>query len=98
MRFIEKKGKKFIFEVKDNRLVAGSEQEKKEGHFTRIDRIGIADEEPVPVYIKDLRFAVILYKQVFKNKDGTARVRYLATLLFGLIITNPPEKAGVKRF
>jgi hypothetical protein len=41
--------------------------------------MGIADEEPVPVYIKDMGFQVILYKQVFKNKDGTGGVRYLVT-------------------
>jgi hypothetical protein len=33
----------------------------------------------VPVYLKDLKFPVTLYKQVFKNKDGTAGVRYLVT-------------------
>jgi hypothetical protein len=38
------------------------------------------DEEPVVVYLKDLSFQVILYKQVFKNKDGSAGVRYLASL------------------
>jgi hypothetical protein len=29
MRFIEKKGKTFIFEMKDNRLVAANEQERE---------------------------------------------------------------------
>jgi hypothetical protein len=79
MRFIAKKGKKFIIEAKDNRLVAVNEEEREKGHFIRIDRMGIPDEEPVPVYLKDLRFPVLLYKQVFKNKDGTRGVRYLVT-------------------
>jgi hypothetical protein len=39
MRFIQKKGKYFIFEL--NGLVAASAQEKKEGHFIRIDWMGI---------------------------------------------------------
>jgi hypothetical protein len=39
----------------------------------------IPDENPVPVYIKDLKFPVVVYKQVFKNKDGSAGVRYLVT-------------------
>ncbi|MDR3129911.1 MAG: hypothetical protein LBU18_00005 [Treponema sp.] len=71
MRFIEKKGKTFIFEIKDNRLVAANEQERGKGHFIRIDRMGIPDENPLPVYLKDLKFPVVLYKQVFKNKDGS---------------------------
>jgi hypothetical protein len=50
MRFIEKKNKKFIFEVKDNRLVAVNEQERKEGRFIRIDRMGIPEGEPIRVY------------------------------------------------
>jgi hypothetical protein len=39
----------------------------------------IPDNEPAPVYLKDLKFPVTLYKQVFKNKDGSAGVRYLVT-------------------
>jgi hypothetical protein len=71
MRFIEKKGKVFIFEINENRLAAVSEQEREKGYFIRIDRMGIPDEEPVSVYIKDLKFPVVLYKQVFNNKDGS---------------------------
>jgi hypothetical protein len=39
--------------------------------------MGIPEEEPVPVYLKDLKFQVILYKQVFKNKDEAAGVGIL---------------------
>jgi hypothetical protein len=38
--------------------VAGSEGERKQGHFTRIDQSGIPDEEPVVVYLKDLGFGL----------------------------------------
>jgi hypothetical protein len=79
MRFIKKKGKAFIFEINDNRLAAVNEQERGKGRFTRIDRMETPDEEPVLVYLKDLKFPVILYKQVFKNKDGSTGVRYLVT-------------------
>jgi hypothetical protein len=79
MRFIEKKGKAFIFEIKNNRLAAVNEQEREKGHFIRIDRMEIPDEEPEQVYLKDLKFPVILYKQVFKNKDGSTGLRYLVT-------------------
>jgi hypothetical protein len=33
MRFIEKKGKTFIFKINDDRLVAASGQEGRKGHF-----------------------------------------------------------------
>jgi hypothetical protein len=79
MRFIGKKGKVFIFEINDNCLAAVNEQEREKGHFVRIDRMEIPDEEPMLVYLKDLTFPVILYKQVFKNKDGSTGLRYLVT-------------------
>jgi hypothetical protein len=79
MRYIEKKGKTFIFEINDNRLAAVNRQEREKGHFVRIDRMEIPDENPVPVYLMDLRFPVMVYKQVFKNKDGSVGVRYLVT-------------------
>ncbi|MDR2095783.1 MAG: transposase [Treponema sp.] len=79
MRFIEKKGETFIFEINDNRLAAANEQEREKGRFVMIDRTEIPDEEPVSVYLKGLQFPVILCKQVFKNRDGSVGVRYLAT-------------------
>jgi hypothetical protein len=50
MRFIEKKGRVFIFEINDNRLAAANEQEREKGRFTRIDRMEISDEGPLPVF------------------------------------------------
>ncbi|MDR2394352.1 MAG: transposase, partial [Treponema sp.] len=78
MRFIGKKGKAFIFEINDNRLAAVNEREREKGRFVRVDRMEIPDEEPVLVYLKGLTFPAMLYKQVFKNKDGSTGLRYLA--------------------
>jgi hypothetical protein len=39
--------------------IIGNRREQVHGgqqHFIRIDRMEIPDEEPVPVYLKDLRF------------------------------------------
>jgi hypothetical protein len=79
MRFIQKKKKVFIFETKDNRLAARSEDERRKGQFVRIDHLDIPEGTPTPIYLKDLQFQVILYRQVFKNKDGSAGERYLVT-------------------
>jgi hypothetical protein len=56
MRFIKKKGKAFIFEINSNRLAAANGQEREKGRFNRIDQMEIPDGEPVPVYLKDLKF------------------------------------------
>jgi hypothetical protein len=79
MRFIAKRKKVFIFELKENRLITGSEKERNLGAFERIDQAAIPDEKPVKVWIKDLEFPVKLFKQVFINKDGSTGTRYLAS-------------------
>ncbi|MDR0637728.1 MAG: hypothetical protein LBG27_02300, partial [Spirochaetaceae bacterium] len=54
------------------------EEERRKGQFVRTDQLDIPEGTPVPIYLKDLYFQVNLYRQVFKNKDGSAGERYLA--------------------
>jgi hypothetical protein len=79
MKFIEKRRKTFIFELKENRQGTRSEEGRNAGQFERIDQIKMPREKPVKVWLKDLQFPVVLYKQVFKNKDGTQGERYLVS-------------------
>jgi hypothetical protein len=46
----------------------------------------IPEGKPVKVWIKDLEFPVMIFRQVFKNKDGTEGERFL--------VTNDPELQG----
>ena len=84
MRFIKKKKKFFIFDMKTNRQVAISEQDRNAGHWTRIDEIDIPDNTPVKVWLKDLEFPILLTKQVFTNKDQSTGVRFLVSNDFSL--------------
>jgi hypothetical protein len=79
MRFINKRGKIFIFELKENRQVTDTEQKRNDGIFERLDEIAIPEGQPVNVWIKDLKFPVVIFKQVFKNKDGTQGKRFLVS-------------------
>jgi hypothetical protein len=79
MKFINKRKKTFIFEIKENRLAALKEEEKKQGRFENINQIGMPEKEPTVVLLKELSIPVNLYKEVFRNKDGTSGRRYLAT-------------------
>jgi IS4 transposase len=79
MRFIAKKKKAFIFEIKSNRKIALGVKERNIGAFERVDRAAIPGGEPVRVWIKDLEFSVLLFKQAFKNKDGTLGERFLVS-------------------
>ncbi len=84
MRLIKKKKKFFIFDLKVNRTVALSEQNRNAGHWTRIDKIDIHDNTPVKVWLKDLEFPVLLTRQVFTNKNQSMGVRFLVSNDFSL--------------
>jgi hypothetical protein len=84
MRFIAKKKKVFIFELKENRLITDSEKKRNLGEFERLEHAAIPEKKPIKVWIKDLEFPVFLFKQVFKNKDGTQGQRFLVSNDFTL--------------
>jgi hypothetical protein len=79
MKFIEKRGKTFIFELKDNRLIATSEEERRGSSFVRVDQAGIPERQPEKIWIKELKFPVMIFREVFTNKDGTRGERYLVS-------------------
>ena len=79
MKFIEKSKKVFIFEIKDNRLIVDSEGDRNKGSFVRVDQAGIPEGQPIKVWIKDLKFPVAIFRQVFANKDGTRGERFLVS-------------------
>ena len=95
MRFVEKRKKAFIFELKNNRLITDSEDKRNDGLFERLDGSKIPEGQPVKVWIKDLKFPVLLFRQVFRNKDGTEGERFLATN--DLTLTDNQFKALYKK-
>lgn len=79
MRFIDGKGKCFIFDLKRNRQVAQSKEDQQRGRFQRIDSLSIQADVPVYVYLKGLHLPLVLIKHVFTNKDGSSGERYLVS-------------------
>jgi hypothetical protein len=69
--FILKKGKHFISALKDNRLVALTEEDKKEGRFVRISELELADQQAVRGWMKGFSHEVLFIRRVFTNKDGS---------------------------
>ncbi|MFT4759498.1 MAG: transposase [Paraglaciecola sp.] len=84
MRFIQKKKKFFIFDMKANRMVALTEKDRNAGRWTRINEIDIPDNTPLKVWLKDLEFPIHLTKQVFTNKNQSTGVRFLVSNDFSL--------------
>ena len=69
--FILEKDKHFIAALKDNRLVALTEQDKKEGRFVRISQLELTDQQAVRGWLKGFPQEVLLVRRVFTNKDGS---------------------------
>lgn len=79
MTFIRDDLKKhFIMAIKSNRTVAVSEEDKRQGRFTRIDSLQWSSQKSVRGWLKGVKFPVILHRQVFTNKDGSTGILYLA--------------------
>ena len=68
---ILKKGKHFISALKSNRLVALTEEDKKEGRFVRISQLELADKQAVRGWLKGFPQEVLFVRRVFTNKDGS---------------------------
>ena len=84
MRFIHRKNKFFIFDLKSNRNAVLTEQDRNQRKWSRIDKLDIADNTPVKVWLKGLEFPVLLIKQIFTNEDGSTGVRFLVANDFSL--------------
>src|SRR5271156_3108456 len=71
--------KKFIFGIKGNRLIALSEEDRKNGQYQNLNTLQLKDGEKRIVWLKDISFPVALIKKIFKNEDGSTGVLYLVT-------------------
>ncbi len=80
MNYIKKKLKKyFIFGLKQNRLFAVSEKDKKDGRYTRVESLDWSKNTPIKGWIKGLEFPILVHRQVFINKDDSTGILYLIT-------------------
>lgn len=75
--FIVQKKKHFIAALKDNRLVALSMNDKKQGRFVRVDELRLTDKQAVRGWLKGFDQEVLIVRQVFTNKDGSMGILHL---------------------
>jgi len=79
MLFIDKLSKKFLMDIKSNRLCMFSTQDRNKGQWISLDKLPLEPKQPVKVWIKDLEIEVLLCKFVFTNKDGSTGEMYLVS-------------------
>jgi SRSO17 transposase len=75
--FITSRGKHFIAALKDNRLIALSQEDRTKKRFTRVDELDVPEQTPVRGWLKGYAKEVLVTRQVFKNKDGSTGVLHL---------------------
>ena len=75
--FITSRGKHFIAALKDNRLVALSQEDWKKKRFVRVDELQFPEQSAVQGWLKGSARAVRLVRQVFKNQDSSIGILHL---------------------
>jgi len=75
--FITSRGKHFIAALKDNRLVALSQEDWKKKRFVRVDELEFPEQSAVQGWLKGSARAVRLVRQVFKNQDSSTGTLHL---------------------
>ncbi len=68
--------KKVVIGYKLNRNVLLNEEDKKQGCSQPIDTVDFLKEKPIKGWIAAVDFPVLLFRQVFKNKDGSQGILY----------------------
>ena len=80
MTWIKKElNKEFVMAIKGNRLVALSEQDKRQGHFVPLTDLELKPGQCRLVYLKGVEFPVVVAKQVFINQDGSIGTLFLVS-------------------
>jgi hypothetical protein len=69
----------FIFALESSRTVALSEKERRQGRFSSLDSLDFPDKKVLKVYLRSVKTAVLVLKQVLANKDGSQGFLYLVT-------------------
>lgn len=75
MCFIDSKNKKFIFDLKHNRLVALTDIDRNNGNWTNISELNLPERTPVRAWLKGYGKPVLLIRQAFTNKYGSTGIR-----------------------
>ena len=65
--------KQFIAALKSNRLVALSEEDRRQGKFQRVDELNIQAFEAIPVWLKGMDFSIKLTKHPDSYRDYKQR-------------------------
>ena len=75
--FITGKDRHFIAALKNNRLIALTEEDRKHGRFVRVEELNLPEQTVVRGWLKGYQREVLVLRQVFTNKDGSTGILHL---------------------
>ena len=79
MEYIVGKGKHFIFDLKNNRTIALSMEDKLNGVFQAVSSLDWEEGVVKTGYLKGMDMPVAVARQVFTNEDGSIGTLYLVS-------------------
>ncbi len=71
--------KHFVMPLKDNRKIALTAEDKKQGRYIRVNTVIPEPNSVRTIYLEGVEFPLLLARQVFTNEDGSTAVLYLVT-------------------
>jgi hypothetical protein len=86
----EKARKDFVIPLKGNRNVFLSDPSAKVGKPIKLSSLDFGTDNALVVYVEQVKFPLLVCRQVFKNEDGTENVQYLSSSDLSLTPTTLP--------
>jgi len=79
MTLVRALGHHFIFALESSRTVALNEAARAAGQFQAVQSLVFPDTQPLRVYLRSVREAVLVTRQVFINQDDSQGILYLVS-------------------
>jgi hypothetical protein len=79
MNLVRALGHHFVFALESSRTVALSDADRAQGRFQSVQSLVFADTQPLRVYLRAVRQAVLVTRQVFTNQDGSQGILCLVS-------------------
>lgn len=79
MNLVRALGHHFLFALESSRTVALSEAGRAQGQFQAMQSLAFPATQPLRVYLRAVKEAVLVTRQIFINQDGSQGVLYLVS-------------------
>lgn len=79
IHFFQNEKRKFILGLPKNRLIAQSYKDYKSKNYVHLNTLELKDGESRRIYLKDIKYPLVITYKVFKNEDASTGELYLVT-------------------